>query len=271
MAVHLSCTDCRALLDAYHDGELTPQEHAEVAEHVAACADCARALEALATTSHLLRAGLVRYSAPDVLRARIESAIANDEGRDPGRLPRRGRLSHPVRQARLIAAAAVIAVASSAATVLVMSGAGSSHTARERSVASEVLASHLRSLLPGHLVDVASTNQHNVKPWFNGRADLSPAVPDLDSAAFPLVGGRLDYVAGHRAAAVVYARRQHLINAYSWTEVGDDESPSTTTLQGYHAVYWRFGGVETWVVSDLNQAELSEFVARYRSAEGARE
>ena len=267
----LSCAECRGLLDAYHDAELVPEERAAISEHAATCPECAQALQTLATTSYLVRASLMRYTAPDVLKARIRGAIANADAavdEDPKQPTLRRRLS---RRTRLLGAAVGIAVASSAATLLVASRMETSPAVHERAVAAAVLESHLRSLLPGHLVDVASTNQHNVKPWFNGRVDLSPAVPNLDSAAFPLVGGRLDYVAGHRVAAVVYARRQHLIDVYSWTEAGADESPSTTTVHGYNAVYWRLGGVETWIVSDLNPAELGDFSGRYRRSEGVRE
>jgi anti-sigma factor RsiW len=131
-----------------------------------------------------------------------------------------------------------------------------------RSIASEeVLTSHIRSLMPDHLVDVRSNDQHNVKPWFNGRLDFSPTVPRLDSIGFPLIGGRLDYLHGRPVAAVVYARRQHMINAYSWpADAGDEDVSPVDSRHGYNLVHWRRGGVEHWVVSDLNAGELGEFV-----------
>jgi anti-sigma factor RsiW len=121
--------------------------------------------------------------------------------------------------------------------------------------------------MPGHLTDVASTNQHNVKPWFNGRIDLSPVVPSLDSAGFPLIGGRLDYVDGRAVAAVVYARRQHMINVYSWPSGGQDLRPIEAGAEkGYHLMRWRRDGIEAWAVSDLNRAELAEFVRDFMVA-----
>ena len=121
--------------------------------------------------------------------------------------------------------------------------------------------------MPGHLTDVASTNQHNVKPWFNGRIDLSPLVPSLDSIGFPLIGGRLDYLDGRAVAAVVYARRQHVINVYSWPVNAPDIAPvNRTTEKGYHLVEWRRDGLEAWAVSDLNRAELTEFVRAFMAA-----
>jgi anti-sigma factor RsiW len=117
--------------------------------------------------------------------------------------------------------------------------------------------------MPGHLTDVVSTNQHNVKPWFNGRVDMSPSVPGLDSAGFPLVGGRTDYVRGRAVPVVVYARRQHMINVYAWPEAGSASKPRASTRNGYHFVTWRGDGVEYWAVSDLNTKELDEFVAAF--------
>ena len=154
----------------------------------------------------------------------------------------------------------MIAVASSAGTAAVLNRGVAS-----RSVADELLASHVRSLMPGHLTDVASSDHHNVKPWFNGRVALSPSVPLLDSAGFVLVGGRLDYVASRPVAVVVYSRRQHVINVYSWPD-GDegDRDASALTAHGYHLVKWRTGDVESWAVSDLNSAELGQFVALFR-------
>jgi anti-sigma factor RsiW len=119
--------------------------------------------------------------------------------------------------------------------------------------------------MPGHLTDVVSTNQHNVKPWFNGRVDMSPSVPSLDSAGFPLVGGRTDYVRGRAVPVVVYARRQHMINVYAWPEPGSASKPHESTRNGYHFVTWRSDGVEYSAVSDLNTKELETFVASFRT------
>jgi anti-sigma factor (TIGR02949 family) len=250
----MRCAECRDRLDAYLDAELPPSEAEVMSVHVEGCADCAREYAVLAATSRQLKEGLVHYSAPDVLKARILNALAQ-----PG-ASRGSAAPSWTRWTQLAAAALVIAVASSATTVAVLHRG----TASSRSVADEVLASHLRSLMPGHLTDVASNDQHNVKPWFNGRVDLSPPVPRLDSAAFPLLGGRLDYVASRPVAAVVYSRRQHIINVYSWPSAGDDRKESTVSAQGYHLVSWRNGQVESWVVSDLNAKELSDFVALFR-------
>jgi anti-sigma factor RsiW len=134
-------------------------------------------------------------------------------------------------------------------------------------VADDLLPSHLRSLQPGHLTDVVSTNQHNVKPWFNGRVDVSPAVPNFDSLGFPLVGGRTDYVRGRAVPVIVYARRQHMINVYVWPSADETSSPPRpSSRNGYHFVTWRASGLEYHAVSDLNAAELDSFAVAYARA-----
>jgi anti-sigma factor RsiW len=127
-------------------------------------------------------------------------------------------------------------------------------------VATEVLASHVRSLMPDHLTDVRSSDQHNVKPWFNGRLDYSPTVPRLEDQGFPLLGGRVDYVGGRPVAVIVYSRRQHMINVFSWPTRLSDSPLATTSTNGYNMIHWRSHGVERWVVSDLNSSELRSFV-----------
>ena len=196
----------------------------------------------------------MRYEAPDVLKARIRASLAETSRDVPNQRPlvplSRGR-AWP----RMIAAAAVVAIVSSGLTF---------EATRQRvsanSVEEQVLASHIRSLIPGHLTDVASNDQHNVKPWFNGRVNMSPDVPLLDSLGYTLVGGRLDYVQGRNVAVVVYTRRQHVINVFSWPATGaPDLAPEASSANGYHLIRTRHNGLEVWIVSDLNLAELENF------------
>jgi anti-sigma factor RsiW len=250
--------DCRQCLDALQarlDGELSPDEARDVDRHLATCAACAREYATLTETHRMVSENLMRYAAPDVLKARIRGAVTDASA------PR------PVVRAtppwwRQIAAGLVIAVASSALTYGAISRSGG-----ERAVSDELLSSHLRSLMPGHLTDVVSTNQHAVKPWFNGRVDVSPAVPNLDSLGFPLVGGRTDYVRGRAVPVVVYARRQHMINVYAWpTAAGAASPPRVSSRNGYHFFEWRTAGLEYWAVSDLNTGELESFVSLFTAA-----
>jgi len=254
----MNCAQTRELLNGYVDGELPPVQAIAVADHLTQCAECAGAYERLLTTVRTLRDGLTRYRAPDLLRARVRSALREVEQPAPAvvtpRLRRGMRVSW-----RALAAAVLLMVASSAITLVATRG----RTSADALASDEVLTSHIRSLMPTHLTDVTSSDQHNVKPWFNGRLDFSPSVPRLEDAGFPLLGGRLDYVRGRPVAVVVYGRRQHVINVFTWP--ADASGPSgdvvrtLTTSHGYNLLHWRTEGVEHWVVSDLNAAELKQF------------
>jgi anti-sigma factor RsiW len=192
------------------------------------------------------------------LEARLDGELTADEAREIDR-----HLAICPACARQFATLGVaIAIVSSGITLV-----AANRSAGRSSAADELLASHVRSLMPGHLTDVLSTQQHTVKPWFNGRVDLSPAVPNLDKAGFPLIGGRADYVRGRVVPVVVYGRRQHMINVYAWPSSSAGGSPpDDLSRNGYHFVTWRSGGIEYWAVSDLNAAELHTFVAMFVAA-----
>jgi anti-sigma factor RsiW len=254
----MRCADCRDAINAYVDHELLADEQRDVRDHLASCAECQREYDVVVATTRTLKEGLVRHRAPDVLKARIRSALARPDAAEISDAAEpRPRLRLP--WAHLAAAAALIAVASSALTFAAVRQQAHAPTA-----AAGILSSHIRSLMPGHLVDIASTDQHNVKPWFNGRLDVSPAVPRLDSLGFPLLGGRVDYVENRPVAVVVYGRRQHIINVFSWP--GENRgalAPIASTEHGYPLVHWSREGLELWAVSDLNLPELQQFVSAF--------
>jgi len=244
---------CREVVDRlspFLDDELDPVTSREVSTHVAGCAGCAAELARLRRLGEGLRGELEYHRAPDLLRERVmrdARAAGRSDGASSRRVAARGRW--------FVAAAAALAVAGgtwSAGTLL-----------RDRAnaaIAGEVVSAHVRSLMANHLMDVASTDQHTVKPWFAGRVDFSPPVTDFASAGFPLVGGRLDYLEGHPVAALVYMHRRHVINVFEWP-VGDTHATiaATATRQGFHVIRGTHAGMACWVVSDLNAEELAAF------------
>ena len=258
----MTCADCLESLGPYLDGELPVEEASLVEEHLRTCAECSAARQRLVSTSSKLKAGLTRYHAPDVLKARIRAALAQPESA-ASVTAKLVPFYRVVKWPSAIAAAAVVAVLSSAVTLSL-----ANRRSYGDSVQSELLASHIRSLMPGHLTDVASNDQHNVKPWFNGRVNMSPNVPRLDSLGFPLVGGRVDYIDGRSVPVIVYARRQHVINVYAWPATTKNQAPHTATSHGYNLIQIPREGEELWIVSDLNRTELEQFARLFGGRSG---
>jgi len=159
---------------------------------------------------------------------------------------------------RWAAAFAVLVVCSVAAWQLLP---GLPALSSNQRLAAEVFSSHVRSLEANHLMDVVSTDQHTVKPWFDGKLDFSPPVEDLASDGFPLIGGRLDYLGGREVAALVYQRRKHFINVFVWPDAsGSSAPPAMESRQGYNLMRWSRGGFHFWAASDVSAADLAEFV-----------
>lgn len=240
----MECREARELLAAQLDDELDPATSRSVAAHVRSCADCAAALEAQRRASEEIRRGLEYHRAPAALRARVRRELAHAT---PRTAPALGAW-------RWVGAAAAL--------VLVAGGAwlAGSRSSDSDALARDVVASHVRSLMAGHLTDVASTDQHTVKPWFAGKLDFSPPVTDFAARGYPLVGGRLDYVHGRAVAALVYERRRHVINVFIEPSSQGGEAVSVPdTRQGYHVIRGRGAAMAYWIVSDLNGEELSQF------------
>jgi anti-sigma factor RsiW len=247
--------DVEQRLDAYVDGELPEAESRELAAHLAECRECTARHDALVVLRATIAAQVPYHRVDAALRGRLRATLRAAAGADR----RRWLVSW-----RPLAAAAALAVVAVGAWQL------SAARAARDAIAGDVLASHVRSLLGEHLTDVASTDQHTVKPWFNGRLDFSPPVSDFAGAGFPLLGGRIDYIGGRPVAALVYGRRRHVINVYLWpADRGATGGPSALTRQGYHLRHWTTPAFVYWIASDLGTAELDQFAGLLRSSDTA--
>jgi anti-sigma factor RsiW len=246
----MTCDEAEILLHALIDGELDAGHAREVEEHIAGCPRCAAELAAVREMHKAIANADLRYAAPVALRRRIEAALPQAQA--------------PSRRAVLRGFAMGSAVSAIAATGLVAIVLRSDDEAR---IASEIVSAHLRSLQAGHLTDVLSTDQHTVKPWFNGKLDVAPPVIDLTALGFTLIGGRLDYVDARPIGAIVYRRRLHVINLFvAQTASTKTRAARTETFQGFNVRSWSEGGLNYWAVSDIAADEIAEFSEKFQVA-----
>jgi anti-sigma factor RsiW len=245
----VTCEEARPLVHAYVDGELDVVRSLEIEAHLSSCAGCAHEQACLQVLHKALSSGALYHEAPAGLERRVRAAV-RDARRAEGR-PTFARWHYGWAGA---AAAAVLLVAILVRGVLPTGPSAGDLTARE------VVDDHLRSLTANHLTDVLSSNQHTVKPWFDGKLNFTPPVEDLAAEGFPLVGGRLDYLDNRLVAAVVYRRRQHIINLFiSPAERAADILPASQVRGGYNIVHWTKSGMAYWAVSSVSAPELAKF------------
>jgi anti-sigma factor RsiW len=249
----MTCEETEVLLHALLDNELDAGHAREVEAHVAACRRCAAQLRDFRALRAKMAGADLCFSAPASLRARLEPRRAADVVPMPA----------PSRRTLLKGFAfGSMASAAIAATVVL----AVIRSDQEDRVLGEVVSAHLRSLQADHLTDVQTSDQHTVKPWFNGRLDVAPPVPELTAQGFTLIGGRLDYVDGRGVAAIVYRRRNHVINLFVAQGGTAERRARTHGVQGFNVKSWTDHGLSFWAVSDINAEELQEFADKFQSA-----
>ncbi len=252
----MNCRECHDFIDAYIDNELDVATAILVKQHLRDCSQCQQLLESRKVVGALLNNPQVPFEVPDALLAKIQSALP----------PTASSAKHGSARRSAIAWFSVPLALAAAFTVvlgLVFLYQGTTlGRSRGNALANEVTSSHLRSLLATHLLDVPSTDQHTVKPWFDGKLKFSPPVQDFTDHGFRLIGGRLDYLNGREVAALVYQRNKHIINLFIWpSESGSNTAGRSFVKDGYNILRWEHDGFEFWAVSDVNAVDLRAFAS----------
>ena len=247
----MTCESAHELIQPLLDEELDPSQRMEIEAHLRSCVACAEFHHQLSLLRTAIRSGAPYYRAPQSLEGRVRAAL-----RQTARVEMRQRAPW-----NWFAAAASLGFAAAIIWGIV---ALQSRGSQQDLLAQQIVASHVRSLMAAHLLDVPSTDRHTVKPWFNGKLDFSPQVKDLSDEGFPLTGGRLDYLDNRPVAALVYQRRQHLINLFVWPSGADSQGRSAAlAVHGFNIRHWTDQGLGYWAVSDVSGDELREFERLY--------
>jgi anti-sigma factor RsiW len=254
-------------MDGYLDGELDPVTSQAIEQHLRECRNCEKKYMASRTLIRTVGSAIPYYKAPAELRERIQSSLREEIAARPARnvAPDASVIVEKQREPRsiffgtswkwLALAASIVAAAIIAWNLL----PGLRRPDAEQFLATQLIASHVRSLMANHLADVASSDQHTVKPWLDARLDFAPPVVDLANAGFPLIGGRLDYLDQRPVAALVYQRRKHFINLFVWPAADASRTTKEISHQGYHLLHWVEGDFNYWAVSDVNKEDLQNF------------
>lgn len=243
----MNCELARTTVHGYFDGELDAVRSAEFERHLESCPACQSALENIEALHVSFQQSSLYENASPELRERIRGRLGQQGS---------GRVSSASsRRWFLVPAFGVLAAVAAIVTIMffVLQLRGQSQ------ITAELIDAHVRSLQPGHLTDVQSTDQHTVKPWFDGKLDFIPPVSDYAEQGFPLVGGRLDVIDGHNVAALVFARRKHFVNLFIWPARGSERlAENSGSRQGYNWMIWRSGDMQFCLVSDAAAADLRE-------------
>jgi anti-sigma factor RsiW len=262
----MNCVEAEVLIHALIDGEIDAGHARDIEIHVAGCPACAGRLEAFRAMREAIRGASLREVAPAYLRSRIETSLPLPPARKAAWFTSQFTSWRTSRRTFFAGFALGTAFSAAVAATLVIAIL---HDNQEQSIASEVVSAHLRSLRAGHLTDVETSDQHTVKPWFNGKLDVAPPVIDLTAQGFTLVGGRLDYINGEAVAAIVYRRRNHIINLFIKRQLRSEySSAKIETMQGFNVRHWTLEGLDFRAISDINEDELTEFSRKFAAALG---
>ena len=260
----MTCDEAEILLHALIDGELDAGHARDVETHVAACPACAEKLKAFRAMRETMAQAPLKEAAPAHLRKRIEAALAVPAATISA--PRQTWLASARASWRNFFGGFAVGTALSAAVAASLVIAVVRNDQNQQ-IASDVVSAHLRSLQAGHLTDVETSDQHTVKPWFNGKLDLAPPVIDLTAQGFTLIGGRLDYINGQPVASIVYRRRKHVINLFVAQQLGAAvHGVKDEIVQGFNIRHWSESGLDLWAVSDIDAGELDEFGQKLTAA-----
>ncbi|MFZ6862342.1 anti-sigma factor family protein [Undibacterium sp. Ji67W] len=262
----MDCKQIQTKLSAYVDHELNDNEMVAISGHLINCATCQAELGKISVLGQTIQHNATRYAAPPALKAKIATQLSSSANLSAPLPAKRFRLSDWP-WAWINFGLTGISSAAFAAMLVLYLGSPS----KQEVVNDEVLASHFRSLTPGRLIDVTSSDQHTVKPWYAGKLDFSPPVHDLGAQNFRLLGGRIDYMFGCNVAALVYQRDKHIINVYVWPQERQNRQSelSEHSLRGYQIVQWTSSGMNYVAVSDLNKPELRQFSTAMTKAENS--
>ena len=258
----MSHDEAAKLLGPYRDGELDMATCLKLEEHMAECPSCRQKLEGEQELVGLIQSETPRFKPSPFLKTRIQAALRAEKS-SSATIPWWKRLSLGSPYSGLAGAAAM----------LVILAVGFFSTQGIPEIAQDAVADHVRSLQVNHLMDVASTDQHTVKPWFAGKLDYSPQIVDLATSGYPLVGGRLDVLDHRNVAAIIYQRRKHYINLFIWPSNADSVH-GNFNQNGYHVLCWTKSGMNYVAVSEIGEKELKEFTAMIQDqtiVSGARE
>jgi anti-sigma factor RsiW len=264
----MNCEEAIKLMDGYLDGELDPITSQTIERHLRECHNCDQAYKTHGSLIRAIGNATPYYKAPAELRERIQSSLREEIAEQPMRNGVRGaqvlfRRRQPELRTILLGTPwnwLALAAAIIFAAIITLNLVGLRRPGADQFLATQLIASHVRSLMANHLTDVASSDQHTVKPWLDAKLDFAPAVIDLSSEGFPLIGGRLDYLDNRPVAALIYQRRKHFINLFVWPAASDaTRATKAMTHQGYQLLHWLDSEFNYWAVSDISEKELEEF------------